>query len=118
MAIDTFAIGFDHRDRARLHALWDDALDAEVWSEGTLTRAFEDAWAAWNGLPAVGTNGWTGAGLAAPAFYGLRREKGLCPSNPLMAAPPPPQCRRASLVFGLCHRAEPLTSLHEFPGER
>src|SRR5438477_244424 len=27
--IGRFAIGFDHRDRARLHELWDRALDAE-----------------------------------------------------------------------------------------
>src|SRR6202795_2508944 len=27
MDIDTFAIGFDHRDRARVHALWDEVLD-------------------------------------------------------------------------------------------
>src|SRR6059036_2567591 len=48
--LDRFAIGFDHRDRVRLHALWDQALDSERWSEGDLTRAFESAWAAWNGL--------------------------------------------------------------------
>ena len=29
-----FAIGFDHRDRARLHALWDDILDAESGRRG------------------------------------------------------------------------------------
>src|SRR6266446_9374851 len=50
--IDSFAIGFDHRDRERLHALWDEAIDNEQWSDGPLTRAFEAAWAAWNDLPA------------------------------------------------------------------
>ena len=29
-----FAIGFDHRDRRRLHDLWDGVLDSERWSEG------------------------------------------------------------------------------------
>ena len=55
MDFDSFAIGFDHRDRARLHALWESALDAEQWSDGPLTRQFEEAWGAWNGLPAVAT---------------------------------------------------------------
>ena len=45
MNIDAFAIGFDHRDRERLHALWDEAIDNEQWSDGPLTRAFEAAWA-------------------------------------------------------------------------
>ena len=63
-----FAIGFDHRDRARLHALWERILDSERWSEGDVTAEFESAWAAWNGLDAVAFNGWTGAALAALTF--------------------------------------------------
>ena len=39
MDFDSFAIGFDHRDRVRLHALWESALDAEQWSEGPLDAA-------------------------------------------------------------------------------
>jgi hypothetical protein len=39
-----FAIGFDHRDRARLHALIDEVLDSNRWSEADLTARFEAAW--------------------------------------------------------------------------
>ena len=60
-----FAIGFDHRDRTRLHELWERIFDADRWSEGTLTVEFEEAWARWNGLEGVAFNGWTGAALAA-----------------------------------------------------
>src|SRR3954464_14822973 len=59
----SFAIGFDERDRARLHELWDGVIDSGRWSEGDLTRRFEQAWAAWNGLPSVAMGGWTGAAL-------------------------------------------------------
>ena len=45
-----FAIGFDERDRARLHELWDEVITSQRWSEGPLTERFEAAWAAWNGL--------------------------------------------------------------------
>ena len=38
MDIAKFSIGFDHRDRGRLHALWDSALNTEQWSDGPLTR--------------------------------------------------------------------------------
>ncbi len=48
-----FAIGFDQRDRARLHALIDEVLDSNRWSEGGLTARFEAAWREWNGLGAV-----------------------------------------------------------------
>ena len=34
-----FAIGFDPRDRARLHALIDEVIDSGHWSEGEMTRA-------------------------------------------------------------------------------
>ena len=72
MAIDRFAIGFDHRDRERLQTLWDGILDDEVWSDGPLVKAFEESWAAWNGLPAVATSSWTGSALAALEFFELR----------------------------------------------
>ena len=48
-----FAIGFDQRDRARLHALWERVFDSNQWSEGSMARDFETAWGAWNGLEAV-----------------------------------------------------------------
>src|SRR5436305_4087179 len=82
-----FAIGFDHRDRALLHSLWDRVLDSERWSEGELTAEFEASWAAWNGLEAVAFNGWTGAALAALEWAQVRGETVLCPSNTFMATP-------------------------------
>ena len=36
-----FAIGFDERDRARLHALIDEVLDSNRWSEAAMTARFE-----------------------------------------------------------------------------
>src|SRR5580704_350436 len=53
MQYDKFAIGFDLRDRERLHALWDGILDEHLWSDGPLVRGFEETWGAWNGLPGV-----------------------------------------------------------------
>jgi len=44
-----FAIGFDHRDRAKLFELWTEVLDSEQWSEGAKLEAFERRWAEWNG---------------------------------------------------------------------
>src|SRR6202011_2469384 len=85
--IDRFAIGFDQRDRARLHELWDRALDAERWSEGELVQSFEAAWAEWNGLRAVAYSSWTGAALAALEFAQVRGATVLCPSNTFMATP-------------------------------
>jgi perosamine synthetase len=82
-----FAIGFDERDRARLHELWDGVIDSQRWSEGPLTERFEAAWAQWNGLGSVAFSGWTGAALAALEFAGVRGETVLCPSNTFMATP-------------------------------
>src|ERR1700712_1032383 len=114
MDFDTFAIGFDHRDRSRLRALWDEALDAEVWSEGPLTRAFEESWAAWNGAPGVAMNGWTGAALAALEFFDVRGRTVLCPSNTFMAAPLAIQHAGARVEFVDCNREDLCMSFEDF----
>jgi perosamine synthetase len=82
-----FAIGFDERDRARLHELWDSIIDSNQWSEGRLIKAFEEAWQAHNGLPAVAFGGWAGGALAALEYAGVQGENVLCPSNTFMANP-------------------------------
>ena len=101
-----FAIGFDHRDRARVHQLWDLVLETERWSEGPLTDEFELAWATWNGLPAVAFNGWTGAALAALDWAGVKGETVLCPSNTFMATPLAIQHAGASVAFVDCNRED------------
>jgi perosamine synthetase len=104
MDIDRFAIGFDHRDRARLHELWDGVLDREQWSGGPLTAEFESAWEAWNGGHAVAMSSWTGAALAALSFYELRDRVVLCPSNTFMATPLAIQAAGAKVEFVDCNR--------------
>ncbi|HEV8460508.1 MAG TPA: DegT/DnrJ/EryC1/StrS family aminotransferase [Gaiellaceae bacterium] len=99
-----FAIGFDHRDRVRLHALWERILDSERWSEGDVTAEFESAWAAWNGLDAVAFNGWTGAALAALEWAQVRGETVLCPSNTFMATPLAALAAGAKVEFVDCNR--------------
>jgi dTDP-4-amino-4,6-dideoxygalactose transaminase len=82
-----FAIGFDHRDRPRLHELWDQVIDSGRWAHGPMTAAFEAAWAAWNGAEAVAVGGWAGGALAALDFAGVTGRPVLCPSNTFMATP-------------------------------
>ena len=114
MDIAKFAIGFDHRDRERLHALWDGVLDDNVWSEGRLVKAFEETWSAWNGLPAVATNGWTGAALAALEFFGVRGQTVLCPSNTFMACPLAIQAAGGVVEFVDCNREDLCMSFADF----
>lgn len=114
MDFTSFAIGFDHRDRPRLRDLWNEALDAEVWSEGPLTRAFEAAWGQWNGLPGVATNGWTGAALAALEYFDVRGETVLCPSNTFMAAPLAIEHAGGRVQFVDCNREDLCMSFDDF----
>src|SRR5215467_298251 len=114
MTLDKFAIGFDHRDRERLHALWDGILDDEVWSDGPLVKAFEEAWAAWNGLPAVATSSWTGSALAALEFFELRGKTVLCPSNTFMASPLSMIAAGAKVEFVDCNRSDLCMSFDDF----
>jgi perosamine synthetase len=101
---ETFAIGFDRRDRARLHALWDEVLDSEQWSHGDMVRRFETAWAAWNGAPAAALASWAGGALAALAYAGVRGRTVLCPSNTFMATPLAIRAAGGVPVFVDCSR--------------
>lgn len=112
--IARFAIGFDQRDRARLHELWDRVFDAERWSEGAMVEAFERAWSAWNGLPAVAFNGWTGAALAALEWARVRGETVLCPSNTFMATPLAVLAAGGRVEFVDCNRDDLCMSFDDF----
>jgi perosamine synthetase len=113
LSIDSFAIGFDHRDRERLHALWEGILDRELWSGGSVTEAFEDAWGAWNGLAAAATSSWTGAALAALDFFGVRGKTVLCPSNTFMATPLAVEALGGRVEFVDCNRDDLCLSIED-----
>jgi perosamine synthetase len=112
--ISRFAIALDPRDRLRLHALWDEILDVQRWSEGAVTAAFEAAWATWNGLPAVAFAGWSGAALAALAYAGVEGSTVLCPSNTFMATPLAILAARARVAFVDCRREDLCMSFDDF----
>jgi len=112
--IDKFSIGFDHRDRDRLHALWDEAIDAEQWSDGPLTARFEDLWRMWNGLPSVAMSSWTGAALAALEYFEVRGRTVLCPSNTFMATPLAIQAAGGRIEFVDCNRTDLCMSFEDF----
>ncbi len=82
-----FAIGFDQRDRNRLHEMWDRILTSQRWTEGPFTARFEELWSLWNGLPSVATGSWAGAAMAALEYAHVRDQVVLCPSNTFMATP-------------------------------
>ena len=106
-----FAIGFDERDRARLHELWDEAIDAHRWTEGPLTECFERTWAEWNGVPAVAFSGWSGAALAALEYAGVRGQTVVVPSNTFMATPLAALHAGARVEFADCNREDLCLSL-------
>jgi perosamine synthetase len=106
VSFDRFAIGFDDRDRARLHELWNGIIDANRWSEGEITQRFERAWGAWNGLDAVAFSGWAGAALAALTWADVRGEVVLCPSNTFMATPLAALHAGARVEFVDCNRED------------
>src|SRR5207248_5505337 len=63
-----FAIGFDERDRGRVHELIDQVIDSGQWTEGPLTERLETSWTQWNELPVVALSSWAGGALAALDF--------------------------------------------------
>ena len=112
--IHTFAIGFDDRDRERVHALWDEVIDSQQWSHGPMNDRFEAAWSAWNGLPAVALSGWAGGAIAALEYAGVRDEDVLCPSNTFMATPLAIRAAGGRPVFVDCNREDLCMSFEDF----
>jgi perosamine synthetase len=109
-----FAIGFDQRDRGRLHALIDEVLDSQRWSEAELGSRFEAGWEAWNELPAVALSSWAGGALAALHFAGVKGETVLCPSNTFMATPLAAVRSGADVQFVDCNREDLCMSFADF----
>ncbi|MGI8429943.1 MAG: DegT/DnrJ/EryC1/StrS family aminotransferase [Solirubrobacteraceae bacterium] len=109
-----FAIGFDHRDRARLHALIDEVLDSNRWSEAEMVTRFEAAWQAWNRVPAVALSSWAGGALAALQFAGVAGQTVLCPSNTFMATPLSAIAAGAGVEFVDCNREDLCMSFSDF----
>jgi dTDP-4-amino-4,6-dideoxygalactose transaminase len=112
--VDEFAIGFDRRDRERLHALWDEVIDSQQWAHGQMTQRFEAAWAEWNGIPAVAMSGWGGGALAALEFAGVGGRTVLCPSNTFMATPLAILKAGGRPVFVDCNRDDLCMSFEDF----
>jgi perosamine synthetase len=109
-----FAIGFDPRDRSRLHDLWDDVIDSQQWSAGEMTQRFEAAWSEWNQAPAVALASWTGGALAALDYAGVAGETVLCPSNTFMATPLAIMRAGAKVAFVDCNRDDLCMSFADF----
>jgi perosamine synthetase len=109
-----FAIGFDDRDRSRLHELIDQVLDSNRWSEAEMVTRFESAWGAWNGIPAVALGSWAGGALAALHFAGVQGETVLCPSNTFMATPLAAVNAGAEVAFVDCNRHDLCMSFADF----
>jgi perosamine synthetase len=112
--ITRFAIGFDHRDRGRLHALWDEVLDSGQWAEGGQNAAFESDWAEWNGAPALAFSGWSGAAMAALEFADVRGKDVLCPSNTFPATVFAITNAGGRPVFVDCNREDLCASFEDF----
>jgi perosamine synthetase len=109
-----FAIGFDERDRPRLHALIDEVIDSGRWTEAGMLQRFEAAWEAHNGAPAVGVSSWAGGAMAALHFAQVTGETVLCPSNTFMATPLAAIRAGAEVQFVDCNRQDLCMSFADF----
>jgi len=106
MTHESFQIGFDQRDKARVFEYWDKIFTSQKWAEGRFTALFEEKWAKWNGLPAVATASWAGAAMAAMEYINLRGRKVLCPTNTFMATPLSVVKAGGEVIFGDCNRED------------
>jgi dTDP-4-amino-4,6-dideoxygalactose transaminase len=109
-----FTIGFDHRDRDRVHKMWEEIFDSQRWSEGQFVQQFETLWADQNGLLARAFSGWAGGALAALNFIDVQGETVLCPSNTFMATVNSVMRAGGKVQFVDCNREDLCLSYEDF----
>ena len=109
-----FAIGFDERDRPRLHELWDEVIDSGMWSHGPMNQRFEAAWSAHDGVDALALASWSGGAMAALNFAEVKGESVLVPSNTFMATPLAILAAGGKPVFVDCRRDDLCMSFESF----
>ena len=107
-----FTIGFEKEDTRKLHAMWDEIIATQKWTEGRFTAMFEEKWSAYNNLESVSFSGWGGAALAALEYYNVKGKVVLCPSNTFMATPLSVVKALGSVEFVDCNRDD-LCMSHE-----
>jgi perosamine synthetase len=89
-------------------------VDRQIWSQGPVTEAFEDAWSAWNGLGSAAMSSWAGAALAALRFAEVAGGTVLCPSNTFMANPLAIVAAGGSVEYVDCNREDLCVSFADF----
>ena len=109
-----FSIGFDRRDRQRVHEMWDEIFQTNRWSEGPFTQQFEELWSEWNKMGSVAFSSWAGAALAALDYFDVRGQTVLCPSNTFMATPLAAIKAGAHVEFVDCNRDDLCISFEDF----
>lgn len=109
-----FSIGFDRRDRQRVHEMWDEIFQTNRWSEGPFTQQFEELWSEWNKMGSVAFSSWAGAALAALDYFDVRGQTVLCPSNTFMATPLAAIKAGAHVEFVDCNRDDLCVSFEDF----
>jgi len=112
--VSRFSIGFDMRDKVRLHAMWDEIFDSNRWSEGPFVARFEELWSQWNGLSSVAFSSWSGAAMAALDFIDIRGATVLCPSNTFIATPFSVLRSGGHVQFVDCNRDDLCMSFEDF----
>jgi dTDP-4-amino-4,6-dideoxygalactose transaminase len=112
--VSQFSIGFDMRDKVRLHAMWDQIFKSQRWSEGPFLARFEELWSQWNGLPSLAFSSWAGGAMAALDFIDARGATVLCPSNTFMATPLSVLKAGGHVQFVDCNRDDLCMSFEDF----
>lgn len=112
--VSKFTIGFDHRDKAEVHEMWDSIFETQQWSEGKYTSEFESLWKAWNEVDSVAFSSWAGGAMAALDFIDVKDEVVLCPSNTFMATPLSVVNSGGRVEFVDCNREDLCMSFDDF----
>lgn len=112
--ISKFRIGFDQRDRKKIHEMWDEIFDTQQWSEGVFTKKFESLWSDWNGLDSVAFSSWAGGAMAVLDYINVKNEVVLCPSNTFMATPLSVVNSGGTVEFVDCNKEDLCMSFDDF----
>lgn len=104
-------IPFPEKQRREYYRLLDQVFDSNFWSEGAMSRRFEEDFADFAGIPAVAVSSGGGALLALLEYANVRGRDVIIPANTFHATAVAARMAGANVVYADCSRDDLCLSL-------
>ncbi len=108
-----FKIGFDPKDKKKLHKYWNEILDKQLWSDGRFWPLFNEKWKNYVGVRSIALSNWSDAMRLVMKYFLLCDKTVLVPSNTFMATPLSVMAAGGRVEFVDCNKDDLCMSYYD-----